>query len=139
MPRLAKLSMNIRLLIIEPDETQRRGLVVALENWVREVVSTANPFEALKQMKETRFDLVLSDIDFPTADGLRTIGQIRAFAKDIPIIVFAVRFDDSLKRQLKEIGIRTCIQKPINIDDLKAVVLDAYPQAPSSESEEKGK
>ena len=54
-----------------------------------EVVGAGNGLEALKQMENGKFDLVLLDIIMPYMDGLEVLKKIKADEKnkDLPIIL----------------------------------------------------
>lgn len=51
---------------------------------------------ALSQIQQQPFDLVLSDLSLPDAQGLDTVAQIHAFAPDLPIVVLTGLADEAI-------------------------------------------
>jgi two-component system, chemotaxis family, chemotaxis protein CheY len=56
---------------------------------IKEVFEASNGAEGLARMQQTRVDLILSDINMPTMDGLEFVRQLQAVenAKGVPIIM----------------------------------------------------
>ncbi len=68
------------------------------------------------------FDIVLMDIRMPIMDGLSATKRIREFNTDIPIIALSANaFADDIKKS-KEAGMNYHISKPIDKDDLLAIL-----------------
>lgn len=51
---------------------------------------------ALSQIRQQRFDLVLSDLSLPDAHGLETVTQIHALAPDLPVVVLTGLADEAI-------------------------------------------
>jgi len=73
---------GLRVLVVD-DEPDTRELVAALLTTCgAEVVSVSSGTEALDQMKQQRFDLLISDIGMPEMNGYELIERIRQLGKE---------------------------------------------------------
>ena len=52
-----------------------------------EVITTASPFDGLKQFEEGNFDLIITDIKMPEMDGIEFIRRVRQKSTDINIVM----------------------------------------------------
>ncbi|HSP33704.1 MAG TPA: response regulator, partial [Thermoanaerobaculia bacterium] len=85
---------NKSLLIIEDDETQRQamGELIGGEGDV-EISSAATGEEALKILRERRFDCIVLDLGLPDMSGFDFINRVKTelHIDDIPIVVYTGR------------------------------------------------
>ena len=72
-----------KILIVEDDVNLNRGLMHVIKKMGYEVYSTTSGEQALKQIKQHSFDLVISDLKLPGIDGK----QVLKAAKQCAIIV----------------------------------------------------
>lgn len=81
--------------------------------------------EAIKELEQNSYDLVLMDIQMPGMDGIDATTYIRTVLKsEVPIIALsASSYDDEYKRCL-EAGMNGCIIKPIDVHKLSAIITD---------------
>lgn len=54
-----------------------------------ETVKTINAKEALAQIKDHNFDLIITDVIMPEKDGIQLINEIRAMNHHMPVIVIS--------------------------------------------------
>ena len=77
-----------------------------------------NGSEALKELKENDFDLVLMDIEMPVMGGVEAVTYIRSFFTDknksIPILALTGHHDDNYFEDLRKVGFNDFILKPID-------------------------
>eukprot|EP01093_Parvamoeba_rugata_P000224 TRINITY_DN10208_c0_g1_i1.p1 TRINITY_DN10208_c0_g1~~TRINITY_DN10208_c0_g1_i1.p1 ORF type:complete len:717 (+),score=186.08 TRINITY_DN10208_c0_g1_i1:639-2789(+) len=77
-------------------------------------------FEAIEKVSETRYDLVLMDIQMPNMDGLQATKVIRyeLFMHQLPIIALSANaHDDDVKKALA-VGMDGYLTKPIDAEKL---------------------
>jgi DNA-binding NtrC family response regulator len=81
------MSANRTLLIVE-DDTPMREMLDSLfgeEGWEVRQASTANA--ALGLVRDTDFDVVLSDIKMPGKSGIEMVGELRQLRPDTPVVL----------------------------------------------------
>lgn len=92
-----------RILIADDDAHTVRVMSIWLKRNGHEVVETRNGAQALEKLKETRVDLVLSDMNMPVLNGTGLLRGIREELKlEVPFIMLTSRCDqDELIQQVK--------------------------------------
>jgi len=85
------------------------------------VVAVANGKDALREMEEQAFDVVLMDMHMPELDGLGATAEIRRREKGerpIPIIALTAESSEGLREHYVNAGITDYLAKPIKLDKL---------------------
>jgi len=100
-------------LIVESDSNLRKGIAQGMTSYGVEVVSTGNPFEAVQWLNQTRFDIVLTGMDFTIMDGQNVLTRMRTAAPETPILLMAVQ--ESIGNLPENTH---WIEKPINMEAL---------------------
>ena len=80
-----------RILLAEDDESLRNFLARALERAGYEVVACADGDAAVEALNDGAYDLLLTDIVMPGADGIE-VARIAAALKPAPRIMFITGF-----------------------------------------------
>jgi two-component system chemotaxis response regulator CheY len=92
---------------------------------IKEVFEASNGAEALTRMQQTRVDLILSDINMPTMDGLELVRQLQGVenAKGVPIVMITTEAGEGHVVQALSSGARGYIRKPFSPDQIKERVI----------------
>ncbi|SFB07677.1 two-component system, response regulator YesN [Cohnella sp. OV330] len=91
-----------------------------------EVVGTAkNGQEGLALIRETRPDIIVTDIRMPKMDGLEMTRQIVDTLPRCKIVILSAYADFEYAKQAIKLGAFDFVKKPFAIDELTRVVLDA--------------
>ncbi|MDD5717342.1 MAG: response regulator [Sulfuricurvum sp.] len=117
----------MRILIAEDEEYNQMVVQAMIELLYPdiEIEMVSNGAEALDRLKNGSYDLVLSDVDMPVMNGYDLLSEAKKIGIAIPMIcvtAFAISGD---KEKLLMHGFERYISKPIDMDDMKAV-LDPY-------------
>jgi CheY-like chemotaxis protein len=111
------------VLLVEDDADLREVMEEALRMKGLEVATAANGVEALQYLREGPLPaVILLDLMMPVMDG-ETFRQLQRDAPqwaEIPVCVLSA--DRDLARRAKEMGVDTFLSKPVNLDDVVAVV-----------------
>jgi len=122
-----------KILYVEDDEATRLTTNMLLQAIGHETVEAINGADALKKLDsaETPFDLILTDHQMPTMDGIALARAVRSRNLAIPITMLAghdeawikdYHKDDKDQTPLDELGIRFAL-KPCN--DIEKLVTDS--------------
>ncbi len=121
---------GLRLLAVEDDEINRLVLEHLLTDEGAHVIFAENGQQALALLDETHytnFDAVLMDIQMPVMDGYETARRILAIAPHLPVIGLTAHAMPEERQRCLEAGMRERITKPIDVNDLTAVILQHVP------------
>ena len=112
------------ILIVEDYDDVRRMLKILLESEKFRVLEAATGTEALEVIKDQRPDAILMDLALPGIDGFETIRRIRAVDgfQNIPIVVLSAYTGLSTYETALRAGSNYFMSKPIDFDDLAALL-----------------
>ncbi len=136
---------GIKILLTEDNLTNRMLAEKFLKRWGAQVESAGNGEEAIEQLKDKKFDLVLMDIQMPVMDGYEANARIRKMGfthEDLPVIALTAFAMEGDKIKAYESGMDDYITKPIDPYELYRKVIKnvshklAKKDLPQVESEE---
>lgn len=122
-----------RLLLVEDNELNREIAYEILNEYGFIVDTAENGKEAVDKIAASKhgdYDLVLMDIQMPVMNGYDATRGIRALKDtvlaDIPIVAMTANAFDEDRRAAAECGMNGFISKPINMDEVIAVLHNAF-------------
>ena len=119
-----------KTILIAEDYADIRSMTkYMLQSFGCDVIEAKDGYEAVKEAKSHKPDLILMDIAMPVMNGITAAALIRSAdnCDDIPIIAVTTYGGEYLDAE-DAYGFDRVIQKPINMDDLKDI-LDEYLEA----------
>ncbi|MDY7229946.1 response regulator [Hyalangium rubrum] len=114
---------QIRALVVDDSQAMRRSIMFALQRLGGVVcVEAADGAEGLKKFTQSKFDLVLTDINMPLMDGLKLISHIRQASeqREVPIVVITTEGAAMDRERAMALGASAYLVKPVQ----SKVVLD---------------
>ena len=121
-----------RILIVEDTPIIREPMARLLWSEGYAVTSAANGVEALASLEKEPVDLVLLDVLMPKMNGVQFLETFRADSRwmDVPVIAVTGVLDSTWLLRLRELNVRTVIQKGrFELDTLLDEVHRNLPQA----------
>ncbi len=118
----------LRILIVDDSSVMRKIVDRSLRQAgleIKEVFEASNGVEALARMQQNRVDLILSDINMPTMDGLELVRQLQGVenAKGVPIVMITTEAGETHVVQALSSGARGYIRKPFSPDQIKERII----------------
>ncbi len=107
-----------KILVVEDDKELNKTVCSFLNHSGYEAVGCLNGMDAYDALEENIFDLIVSDIMMPGADGFEFAGNVRELNEDIPILFMTARDDIASKQRGFRIGVDDYMVKPIDLDEL---------------------
>jgi CheY-like chemotaxis protein len=118
---------SLTIVVVEDHDDARRYLGLFLDRLGANVVVARDGFEGLEAIKNSRPDLVVSDISMPGMDGLELLREIRALGPEsggsVPIIAMTAFVTPADRARLLSAGFQGFLAKPFTPDKLVAVIL----------------
>lgn len=118
------MAKRFKILIVDDVPKNIQVIANLLGDEEYDISYATNGQQALGQLDESRFDLVLLDIMMPGMDGYDVCRQIksRQFENEIPIIFITAKTDEDSLIEAFEAGGQDYITKPFNAAELMARV-----------------
>jgi CheY-like chemotaxis protein len=117
---------GLRVLVVDDEEDARTLVGAVLQDCGCEVTLASNVEDALRRLRETRPDVLLSDIGMPEADGYDLIEAVRALPReqggDIPAAALTAYARPEDRRRMLNAGYSIHLAKPVEPAELVAVV-----------------
>lgn len=125
---------QIDILVVDDDISHCTILQALLRGWGYRVALAYNGVQALDQVRQTVFDLVLCDIRMAEMDGIETLKEIKTWNPSIPVLIMtAYSSVDTAVEALKS-GALDYLIKPLDFDKLQQTLSEALAHTRLSES-----
>ncbi len=111
--------MNGRILVVDDEKLIVKGIKFSLEQEGWTVDTAYDGEEALKNVKNNQYDVMILDVMLPKYNGLEVCQLVREFS-NLPIIMLTAKGEDMDKIMGLEYGADDYVTKPFNILELKA-------------------
>ena len=119
---------EIRTLIVDDSSVMRKIVERALRQAGLDslvVLEANNGAEGLDLLRSKQVDLILSDINMPSMDGLEFLRQIHAqkLAQNVPVVMITTESSEEHVKQAIQAGAKGYIRKPFTAEQVKERVL----------------
>jgi two-component system, chemotaxis family, chemotaxis protein CheY len=114
----------IRVLIVDDSAVMRKIVERCLRQAgieLKEVIEAGNGAEGLAAVQGGSMDLILSDINMPTMDGLEFLQGLKNLenGKNTPVVMITTEGSESRVVEALSAGARGYIRKPFTPDNIK--------------------
>ncbi len=109
----------MKILVAEDEIIMLKTIEHRLKKDGHTIVTSQDGREALKNIEESTFDLIITDIMMPYASGLEIIGALnKKEGKKTPVIVLSAMGQENVVLQAFELGADDFITKPFSPNEL---------------------
>jgi len=123
-PRTSSLERP-RVLVVDDEEAVRDLIVKTLTMADYDVNSAADGQSALDALKDTDFDLLITDLRMPGMDGLTVIRQARRLSPSLPIIIITGYSTEASAIEAINLGVCGYLTKPFRLPRILSVAARA--------------
>lgn len=123
---------NVRVLIVDDNETNRLILEELLANWKIEAVALEGGAEALRELERAHSDqrpyqLALLDVQMPDVDGFEVVRRIRQspYVGSTKVVMLSSCDATSYQEQSHDLGLAAYITKPTKQSELLDAIVTA--------------
>ena len=119
---------EVRVLIVDDSSVMRKIVERSLRQAgldSLQAYEASNGADALETLKSKPVDLILTDINMPSMDGLEFLRQLRSrdLAPGVPVVMITTEASLDRAKQALAAGAQYFIPKPFSIEQIKARVL----------------
>ncbi len=111
-----------RVLIVDDEPLSREFLCEAIGSRGHDVVSASNGADAIALFQESTFDLVISDMRMPRADGMEVLSAVRKQSPQTPVILITAFGDVTSAVEAMRGGASDFLLKPFSCDQIDFVL-----------------
>ncbi|MGD9158366.1 MAG: response regulator [Desulfobacteraceae bacterium] len=108
-----------KILIVDDEKSMRTSLALALRSPSYETSQVENGLEAIECLRNTSYDLLITDYVMPKMDGLQLMKRIKKQYPSLPVLVIS---GDAPVQKFIEAGASGFLQKPFDVDEIKNLV-----------------
>jgi DNA-binding response OmpR family regulator len=109
----------MKILVVEDDEVTLKALEYRLKLEGFDITAASDGKVGAKLLMEETFDMIVSDILMPHANGLELLNMVRCDMKrSTPFVVMSFLGQSNNTHKAMEIGATDFLEKPIDIDEL---------------------
>ncbi len=128
-------SDKVQILVVDDDISHCTILQALLRGWGYQVGLAHNGLQALEQIHQQVFDLVLCDIRMAEMDGIATLKEIKAYNPAIPVLIMTAFSSVGTAVEAIKSGALDYLVKPLDFDTLQQTLVQALAHTRQSESD----
>lgn len=113
---------NIDILVVDDDISHCTILQALLRGWAITSRWRTSGRQALEQVREQVFDLVLCDVRMAEMDGIATLKEIKALNPAIPVLIMTAYSSVETAVEALKTGALDYLIKPLDFDNLQATL-----------------
>ncbi len=120
---------GLQVLIVDDSRVARRHMQSILTRLgFAHFAMAGDGIEAVEQLKQTRFDLVVTDYNMPNMNGHELIVHVRqqSSRSDIPIIMCTTEFDPGKLAEVYQLGVSAICNKSFEIELVRNIVIRLF-------------
>ncbi|MDX2239275.1 MAG: ATP-binding protein [Leptolyngbyaceae cyanobacterium bins.302] len=130
-PDLDEILSGLKILLVQDEIEYQEFITLGLRQAGAAVTVVASIKEALQRLAETQPDVLIGDVTMPNEEGYSLMQQVRLLHPDlynnIPAIALTTSVDETDEHQTLAAGYQYSIRKPVDPEELIAMVAALAP------------
>lgn len=114
-----------KVLVVDDHRAARESVADVLRHAGYEVVCLASAVEALPQLQQNAFDVVITDLQMPGMDGLEFIRQIQKLRLNVQVLMITAHATIHSAVEAMRHGAFDFLEKPFDVNRLEQLVAQA--------------
>jgi len=121
------MAVRKRILVVDDNPTVLFVFHDTLKNLGSsyEVMTTESGLQALNEVKEEPFDLVITDLNMPDLNGVELTKAIRQTSPGTTVVWITAYGCHSMSSAAARLEVHGCYDKPLEVDEILQVVREA--------------
>jgi len=122
MKDIHKYSQHLSVLYVEDNDKVREETVIIFRLLFHLVDTAINGEEGLFAYNNSKYDIVITDINMPKLNGIEMITRMREINPEQKIVAISAHDEPEILMEVMRKGINSFILKPINLDEMLAIL-----------------
>ncbi|MHB8068624.1 MAG: response regulator [Desulfobaccales bacterium] len=118
--------MTPKILLVDDEERFRTTLGKMLRAQGLEVTTLGSGREALEELQNNAYDVMVLDVRMPDMDGIATLTEIKKIAPQVEVIILTGHASMDAAVEIMRLGGYDYLLKPCPVEDLLAKIESAY-------------
>lgn len=110
------------ILVVDDDLSHCTIIQALMKGWGYQVSLAHNGLQAIEQVKQTPFDLILTDVRMSEMDGIEALKAIKAYNPAIPILIMTAYSNVESAVEAIKAGAYDYLTKPLDFDMLQLTI-----------------
>ncbi|AKJ41147.1 sigma-54-dependent Fis family transcriptional regulator [Pragia fontium] len=110
------------ILVVDDDLSHCTIIQALMKGWGYQVTLAHNGLEAIEQVKQSPFDLILTDVRMSEMDGIEALKAIKAYNPAIPILIMTAYSNIESAVEAIKAGAYDYLTKPLDFDMLQLTI-----------------
>ena len=123
-----------KILVVDDEKSMREFLEILLQKDGYKVCCAENGEEALKALRQDRFDLLITDIRMKPIDGLELLKQCKTISPGTAVIIISAYASAETAVVAMKEGAYDYLPKPFKIDEMRTAITNALLSKKDEES-----
>jgi len=115
-----------KILIVEDEKSLREVLKILLEEEGYDTESAVDGMEATEMIQQDIYDIVITDLKMPRADGFEVLRKVKEVSPSTNVIMITAFGTTESTIEAMKLGAYEFIHKPFKIDEIRLVVNKAF-------------
>jgi two-component system response regulator PilR (NtrC family) len=111
-----------KILVVDDEQSMRDFLAILLTKEGHEVLTAKSGADALQAVQSEIFDLVITDMKMPGADGMEVLKAVKEVSPETVVIMITAFATTETAVEAMKIGAYDYIIKPFKVDELKLII-----------------
>ncbi len=120
--------METKKILLVDDETKSFEIlkrVLSNSNWI--VESASNGEEALKLLKDSPFNILVTDLNMPIMNGMELVSRVQAEIHPKPKIIMTTAYGfDEVRKRAMDLGVYAFLTKPLDYKVMAQTLYKCY-------------
>jgi PAS domain S-box-containing protein len=116
------VSRRLRILLLDDEQVVRDVISLFLRYEEHDVEVTDTAIDALRLIRERKFDLVITDHAMPGMTGGSFVATLRSAGFDVPILMLTGFGEFMTNSESVPKGVTSLVNKPVTMEDLRAAI-----------------
>jgi DNA-binding NtrC family response regulator len=113
------MAERFRVLVIDDDPSVRDYMEALVSRQGYQVFAVADGEQALKNLADTRPDLVTLDVVLPGMDGLATLAELKRRLPEVPVVMLSGHGQARNIVEAMRLGASDFLRKPFEVEELE--------------------
>ena len=113
---------DIRVLVVDDEQGMRDLLSYELGSQGYQVVTAIDGVDAIEKIRQSKFQLVITDLKMPRMGGMETLEEIKKIDPSIEVIMATGFGTIEVAVSAMKSGAYDFVQKPYNLHEISALI-----------------